>query len=145
VKIKWAFVTGADRGLGLGLVQALLTRGYHVFAGQYMPSSHELEQLSAASGDRLRLIPLDISDDASVSAAIAAVHTVTVQLDLLINDAAILGDTKASIQDQLNFEEMERVFAVNTLGPLRMSNGLIASLLRSDSKLIVNISSEAGS
>ncbi len=145
MKIRWAFVTGADRGLGLGLVKALLARDYHVFAGQFMPSNSDLEQLSAVSGDRLRLLPLDISDEASVGAAIAAVHNVTDQLDILINNAAILGDTQATIEDQLNFEEMEQVFRVNTLGALRMSNGLIASILRSDSKLIVNISSEAGS
>ncbi|WP_159887742.1 SDR family oxidoreductase [Paenibacillus puerhi] len=142
---KWALVTGADRGVGLGLVKVLIARGYHVFAGQFIPNNGELEQLSELSGERLRLLPLDISDEASVSSAVEAVDAVTDRLDMLINNGAILGDIKASIQDDLNFEEMERVFKVNTLGSLRMSNGLIESIMRSDSKLIVNISSEAGS
>jgi NAD(P)-dependent dehydrogenase (short-subunit alcohol dehydrogenase family) len=145
VQKRWAFVTGADRGLGLGLVKVLLARDYHVFAGQFIHDNDELALLREMSGDKLHLLPLDISDEASVRLAVDAVNAVTDQLDILINNGAILGDMKASIQDELNFDEMERVFRVNTLGSLRMSNGFIASIMRSQGKLIVNISSEAGS
>lgn len=148
--LQWAFVTGADRGVGLSLVKGLLGQGYHVFAGQYAGAGNtgagsELEQLEELSEGRLKRVPLDISDADSVSRALKTVAAVTDRLDILINNGAILGDMQATIEDELDFEEIDQVFRVNALGALRMSNGLIQPLLRSEHKLIVNISSEAGS
>nr|WP_235441352.1 SDR family NAD(P)-dependent oxidoreductase [Paenibacillus sp. IHB B 3415] len=143
---RWAIVTGADRGVGLSLVKALLEQGYHVLAGQYLQESNEyLEQLKTVYDQHLQVLTLDISDGDSVQQAVEAIAACTDQVDILINNGAILGDMSKTIQDTLDFDEMEQVFRVNTLGSLRMSNGLIDSILRSDSKLIVNISSEAGS
>lgn len=73
------------------------------------------------------------------------VSSFTNQLEILFNNGAILGDITSTIKDVLNFEEMEQVFRVNALGSLRMSNTFIDHIMRSESKLIVNISSEAGS
>ncbi|AIQ54111.1 SDR family oxidoreductase [Paenibacillus sp. FSL R7-0331] len=145
--IQWAFVTGADRGVGLSLVKGLLEKGYHVFAGQYAgaEAGSELELLETACKGSLKCITLDISDADSVRKALEAVAAVTGRLDILINNGAVLGDMQATVEDELDFEEMDRVFRVNALGALRMSNGLIQPLLRSEHKLIVNISSEAGS
>ncbi|UQZ32815.1 short-chain dehydrogenase [Paenibacillus sp. PK3_47] len=143
--IKWAFVTGADRGVGLSLAKGLLARGYHVFAGQYAEDGNELERLEETSEGKLKAVPLDISDGNSVSKALEAVAAVTDRLEILINNGAILGDMQATVEDELDFEEMDKVFRVNTLGALRMSNGLIGPIMKSESKLIVNISSEAGS
>jgi len=142
---RWAFVTGADRGVGLELVKALLSRGYHVFAGQFIHNNGELEQLRLIWEEQLCIIPLDISNEASVHAAVQIVSNVSNQLEILINNGAVLGDISSTITDELNFEEIEQVFRVNALGSLRMSNALIHSIMRSESKMIVNISSEAGS
>lgn len=143
--MRYAFVTGADRGVGLGLAKGLLERGLYVFAGQFAEAGGELARLEEAGGGRLKVIPLDIGNAESVSKAIAAVSAITDRVDILINNGAILGDIEATIEDGLDFEEMDKVFRVNALGSLRMSNGLIGPILNSDSKLIVNISSEAGS
>ncbi|WNS43966.1 SDR family oxidoreductase [Paenibacillus sp. MMS20-IR301] len=143
--MKWALVTGADRGVGLSLVKGLLERGYSVFAGHYAGSGEELKLLEEASAERLRVLPLDISDADSVGKALEAVAAATDRLDILINNGAILGDMQATVEDELDFEEMDRVFRVNALGSLRMSNGLIGPVMASGSKMIVNISSEAGS
>ncbi|MGG1517855.1 SDR family NAD(P)-dependent oxidoreductase [Paenibacillus oryzisoli] len=143
--IRWALVTGADRGLGLALTQGLLDQGFHVWAGQYAETSPALQELAAAHGDRLRPLRLDISNAESIAAALNAVKAETDRLELLINNGAILGNITATVQDELDFEEMDQVFRVNTLGALRMTNGLIDPILNSTGKLIVNISSEAGS
>ncbi|ANS76867.1 short-chain dehydrogenase [Paenibacillus yonginensis] len=142
---RYAFVTGADRGVGLALVKGLLARGYTVFAGQYMPEWTELAELKREQGDSLLLVPLDIGSGYSVGEAAKQVTAVTDRLELLVNAAAILGDTEASIEDELNFEEMQQVYNVNTLGALRVTNALIGLVLKGEGKLVVNISSEAGS
>ncbi|TBL70281.1 SDR family NAD(P)-dependent oxidoreductase [Paenibacillus thalictri] len=142
---RWALVTGADRGLGLALAKGLLAQGYHVWAGQYAEECQALQELKAAYGKRLRPIRLDISDAKSVAEALHIVTAETEQLDLLINNGAILGNITSTIQDKLDFADIEQVFRVNTLGALRMTNGLIDLILKSTDKIIVNISSEAGS
>ncbi|GGA32246.1 SDR family NAD(P)-dependent oxidoreductase [Paenibacillus physcomitrellae] len=142
---RYAFVTGADRGLGLALVKGLLARGYTVFAGQYMPQWTELAELKQEQGDSLLLVPLDIGSGYSVGEAAKQVAAVTDRLEMLINAAAILGDTDATVEDELDFEEMQRVYNVNTLGSLRVTSALISHVLNSEGKLVVNISSEAGS
>jgi NAD(P)-dependent dehydrogenase (short-subunit alcohol dehydrogenase family) len=145
--MKTAFVTGADRGLGYCLTEALLADGYRVFAGQYMKEWDWLSQLKKKYPDALFLVDLDISDSESVHHAAEFIKSRTDSLDLLINNAAIGGiDTNdLTIFDELNFEKIIQVFNVNTLGALRVTNQLIDLVMNSDDKLIVNISSEAGS
>jgi NAD(P)-dependent dehydrogenase (short-subunit alcohol dehydrogenase family) len=142
---KFACVTGADRGLGLGLVMKLLDKGYTVFAGRYLKDWNELERLKTLFEERLYIVDLDNTNETSVRVAREFIESKTDTLDVLINNAAILGDTEKTILDDLDFEEMKQVFNVNTLGPLRVSNALISLILKGEDKLIVNISSEAGS
>ncbi|XEC95966.1 SDR family NAD(P)-dependent oxidoreductase [Paenibacillus tarimensis] len=142
---RWAMVTGADRGLGLAMSKGLLEKGYLVWAGHYAQDCQALQELEAAYGARLRPLHLDISDVGSVRQAVRMVSAVTNRLDLLVNNGAILGNIAATVQDELDFEEMEKVYRVNTLGALRMTNGLIELIMNSADRLIVNISSEAGS
>lgn len=142
---KTAFVTGADRGVGLALVKSLLGLDYEVFAGQYAEHVPPLQELKDVYADRLHVLRLDISSDESVAMAFEATAARTDQLDLLINNGAILGDIGATVHDSLNYAEMLEVFNVNTLGSLRMSQTFMPLLLKGGSKFLLNISSEAGS
>ncbi|RAP76058.1 SDR family oxidoreductase [Paenibacillus montanisoli] len=142
---RYAFVTGADRGLGFALVKGLLSRDYHVIAGRYMEDNRELADLAEEWQDRLFLVELDVSSDQSVAHAAAQLTRITDTLELVINNAGILGDIQATILDPLPFAEMQHVYNVNTLGPLRVTNALAPLVLRGQSKLFVQISSEAGS
>lgn len=142
---RWALVSGADRGLGLALVRGLLERGYEVFAGLLQEKNEAHKELAEAYGGRLRFLALDIAAAASVEQAYEQVREETAALDILINNAAILGNITATVEDELDFAEMERVFSVNAVGSLRMSNRFVPLLMNSRDKLILNISSEAGS
>ena len=141
---KSACVTGADRGIGLALSKALLLKGYTVFAGGIQQNNAELDAFAAAYPGRLHRFVLDVGSDSSVREAAELIRSCTDRLDLLVNNAAILGDTKNTIADELDFEEIQRVYNVSALGAIRMSNALIMPVMNGG-KLIVNISSEAGS
>jgi NAD(P)-dependent dehydrogenase (short-subunit alcohol dehydrogenase family) len=144
---KFACVTGADRGLGYELVRQLLDNGYTVFAGRYMKDWPWLEELQKHHSESLYLVELDISKDDSVKAASRYIAERTDKLDILINNAAIAegAENRKTLFDELDFAWMQHVFNVNTLGTLRVTNTLVPLVMKSSSKLIVNISSEAGS
>ncbi|WP_438348761.1 SDR family oxidoreductase [Paenibacillus sp. FA6] len=143
--ITTACVTGADRGVGLSLVRELLKLGTHVFAGKFLRDLNYLDRLKEQYPETLHLFMLDVGSEESVAAAIAVILEHTDHLDVLINNAAMLGDTQATILDSIDLKEIQEVFNVNTLGPLRVSQALMPLLLKGERKLIANISSEAGS
>ena len=142
-----AYVTGADRGLGFALVEELLKRGWHVFAGSYLSEKKELAALAEKFPGALRVIKLDISDNASVKAAAAEISSRTPKLNLVINNAgiAMLHDREATIFDEIDYDEILQTFNVNALGTLRVTKSVLNLLLNADDKRLVNITSLAGS
>src|SRR5690625_4665914 len=142
-----ACVTGADRGLGHALTKWMLENNCKVFAGRYMEDWPFLDQLKSKFPDQLELIPLDIGKDESVKSAARSISSKTNHLDMIINNAGIIyeDDEQLTILEDLNFEAMRNTYNVNSLGPLRVTNALIDLLLKGSMKLVVNISSEAGS
>lgn len=141
----YACVTGADRGLGYELVKGLLEEGYTVFAGRYNRQWTLLEELDASCPDRLIIVDLDVSSDESVKAAAVLIRSRADKLEVLVNNSAIAGDIKNTIFDPLDFDEMLRVINVNGLGATRVTNALISLIATGEKKLVMNISSEAGS
>ncbi|HBS43676.1 MAG TPA: short-chain dehydrogenase [Paenibacillus sp.] len=141
-----ACVTGADRGLGLSLVRSLLAKQFSVFAGQFLKESEDLKALKEQYPEQLELIPLDISNKDSVKQAARVISSKTGYVDIIINNAGIIRSAdNATVLVELDDVGMAEIYNVNTLGALRVSNALMGLLLQSEDKLIVNISSEAGS
>ncbi|MDO3411104.1 SDR family NAD(P)-dependent oxidoreductase [Saccharibacillus sp. CPCC 101409] len=141
-----AVVTGADRGLGLALAEGLLVRGWRVFAGSYLPDWPQLKQLEERYPGMLVRLPLDVSSDTSVLAAAAAVEERTRSIDLLINNAGVITDkSEDSIRAPQDYEDILRVYQVNSLGPVRMTEAFLPLLERGEQKRICYVSSEAGS
>ncbi len=142
---NFACVTGADRGLGYELAKQLLAEGYTVFAGRYNKEWTLLDDLAKTHRGRLIPVDMDVSSDESVKAAAAAIRAKTTTLEVLINNSAITGDNVSTIYDPLDFDEMLKVINVNAIGALRVTNALFPLIVAGDKKLIMNISSEAGS
>lgn len=140
-----AFVTGADRGLGLALTARLLSKGWRVFAGQYMPDWPELAALQAHYGELLAPVPLDVADTESTLAAAEAVARHTDRVDLVINNAGVLSPHAAPIREPQDYDEMHRLYDVNALGPLRVVEALLPLTDRGELKRLCFVSSEAGS
>ncbi len=139
-------VTGADRGLGLALCANLLQRGWHVFAGQYMPDWPDLDTLAEQYPERLVIVPLDVRSVASASAAAKAVSEHTDRLDLLINNAGVASPTsRREIHEPQDYDEMHRLYDINALGALRVVEAFLPLVDRGTMKRLCFVSSEAGS
>ncbi|GGO02949.1 SDR family NAD(P)-dependent oxidoreductase [Saccharibacillus kuerlensis] len=141
-----AVVTGADRGLGLALTEGLLAKGWKVFAGSYMPDWPQLGELESRYPDLLVILPLDVSSDSSVLAAAAAVEERTPHIDLLINNAGVITDkNEDSIRVPQDYDDILRMYQINSLGPIRMTEAFLPLLERGELKRLCYVSSEAGS
>jgi len=146
---KHVLITGCNHGLGLSLAKVFLGHNYIVFAGVY--NLKEDSQIQSIKGsNNLHIIDMDVTDSKSVEKAADYVKGITDKLDILINNAGILCpdsyDKKSiSIFDKLDVDSMRDVFDVNALGALRVTNAFSTILMQGEDKLLVNISSEAGS
>jgi NAD(P)-dependent dehydrogenase (short-subunit alcohol dehydrogenase family) len=143
--IKTVFITGADKGLGFSLVQQFLRAGVHVFAGQYQ-ANNDLIDLAQSFPQTLTPVPLDVTQLDSVSQAADIVAKRVPALDVLINNAGVMLEKRTPLLElDLSSLPLFETLDVNTFGPLRMVQQFLPLLEKGEHKLILNISSEAGS
>jgi len=128
-----AIVTGASSGIGLVTAKALRRDGYRVFGTSRKPMSD--------TPDGVMMLICDVTDDASVQAAVDDVLSRTGRIDLLVNNAGIglLGGAEESSAAQA-----KAVFDVNVFGVLRMTNAILPVMRRQRRGRIVNLSSILG-
>ncbi|MFP2929741.1 SDR family oxidoreductase [Pyxidicoccus sp. 3LG] len=135
-------ITGASRGIGLEFVQQLLRRGDTVEAGVRSPEgARRLEPLARESGNRLRIHALDVESDASIRSFAADVCASPV--DVLINNAGVPG-LWCALAD-VDYADMARTFAINAMGPLRVTSALLPALRRGAARKVAHVSSNMGS
>ena len=144
------FITGANRGLGLELTRQYLERGDQVFAASRQPAAAaDLQRLHQQYADRLVLLPLDVTSDASIAAAVAAVAAETDALDVLINNAGVYphagsGDAHQRL-GQLTHDDAIEALQVNAIGPLLVAQALLPLLRAGVKGRILSMSSGQGS
>ena len=130
--MKTAFITGANRGIGLELAKQLQQKHYHVIVA-CRKSNTELETLGCQIETGF-----DVADTDSVQKL--ANKLKDQNLDLLINNAGIL---ESMSLDSLDYDAMRRQYEINTLGPLRVTEHFLSNLNRG-SKIAI-ITSRMGS
>ena len=136
-----AVITGANRGIGLGLVQRYLTAGWHVVACCREPE-RATELRALASSPQLELHSLDVTDEASIAAL--ASHLSSQTVDVLINNAGI-NPPKPSSVTNLDYDAWRLALEVNTIAPFRISVALQPMLKRSSRPRVITVSSQMGS
>jgi NAD(P)-dependent dehydrogenase (short-subunit alcohol dehydrogenase family) len=136
-------ITGANRGLGLEFARQYAGDGWQVYATCREPeSASDLRRLTDASDYKVRIMPLDVTDIASIKAVAAELEDQAI--DLLLNNAGVGGPRGQTIGN-IDYDAWARVLDVNTLGPLRVAEAFVDHVARSQLKLIVTLTSGMGS
>ncbi|OKJ70607.1 dehydrogenase [Streptomyces sp. CB02460] len=142
---KVALVTGANKGIGYEIAAGLGALGWTVGVGARDEERREaaVAELRAAGADVFG-VPLDVTDDASVSAAARLVEERAGRLDALVNNAAITGGHPQE-PTTVDVSRVRAAVETNVIGVIRVTNALLPLLRRSPSPRIVNVSSSVGS
>ena len=133
---KVALVTGASSGIGEATVRKLLAEGYKVYAG-----ARRVERMQPLRQAGASLLALDVTDDASMVAAIDTIRGEAGRLDALVNNA---GYGSYGALEDVPMEEARRQCEVNLFGLARLSQLALPMMRTQRSGAIVNITSVGG-
>lgn len=128
-------ITGANKGIGFETARQLLELGHTVYIGARDVERGE----KAAATLGARFVQLDVTDDASVGGALAAIGTAEGRLDVLVHNAGILGN------EALDGPTALRAFDTNAVGIVRVTEAALPLLRQSSNPTVVTVSSSAGS
>ena len=138
--MKTAFVTGASAGFGAAICRQLIADGYRVIGGARR--ADKLAQLEQELGENFIPLTLDVTDPASLDAAVALIHDSSLPIDVLVNNAGLaLGIERAQHADAQNWECM---IATNITGLAMVTHKILPGMVAANAGLIINIGSIAG-
>ncbi|MDZ4288863.1 MAG: SDR family NAD(P)-dependent oxidoreductase [Prosthecobacter sp.] len=136
-----AIVTGGARGIGYAISERLLQSGAEVCLWDMdLAALKEAKETLAAIGTA-RTVQVDITDVASVDAAVEATLALMGKVDILVNNAGIAGNNAKTWE--LKPEDWRRVVDINLNGPFLCCRGIVPHLLANGYGRIVNIASIA--
>jgi NAD(P)-dependent dehydrogenase (short-subunit alcohol dehydrogenase family) len=140
-----ALVTGANKGIGYEIAAGLGALGWSVGVGARDGARREaaVEKLRAAGVDAFG-VPLDVTDDASVAAAVGLLEERGGHLDVLVNNAGVTGGMPQE-PTTVDLAAVRTAVETNVIGVIRVTNAILPLLRRSASPRIVNMSSSVGS
>lgn len=132
-------ITGGNKGIGYETARRLVAAGHTVWIG-----ARDTERGQAAA-DALgaSFVRLDVTDDASVASAVSTVGDEAGHLDVLINNAGILGDVTAP--GDMTVDQLRAVYETNVFGVVRVTNAFLPLLRLAESPSVVNVTSGLGS
>jgi NAD(P)-dependent dehydrogenase (short-subunit alcohol dehydrogenase family) len=134
-----SFITGANKGLGYETARRLIEHGQTVLIGA------RDEERGRAAADRLgaRFVPIDVASDDSVARAVKDVEAHEGRVDVLINNAGIVGSRLSP--EEIGGPEALDIFNTNVAGIVRVTHAFLPLLQGSEHPAIVNVSSGMGS
>lgn len=133
------FITGANKGLGFETARRLSDLGHTVLLG----ARHAERGRAAAEQLGVRFVQIDVADDASVRRAAQDVAAHEGQIDVLINNAGIIGPHVPA--GQLTGAQAMEVFGTNVAGIVRVTHAFLPLMQGSSHPVVINVSSGMGS
>ena len=137
-----ALVTGAGRGLGAAIAEALAAAGASVVLAARTAS--EIEAVAArlgAAGHRALAVPADVTDEAAVDALVRRAADAFGPVEILVNDA---GAAASAPLAKISLAEWNRLFAVNATSAFLLTRALAPAMAAAGWGRIVNVASVAG-
>jgi NAD(P)-dependent dehydrogenase (short-subunit alcohol dehydrogenase family) len=138
--MKTWFITGASRGLGLGIARAALEADDQVVATARNPEQVEAG-LAGRDDGRLLALRLDVTDPASIQSAVDATFERFGRIDVLVNNA---GYGQLGVFEQQSVAAINRQFATNFFGTLEVTRAVLPLMRAQRSGHIFTVSSVGG-
>jgi NAD(P)-dependent dehydrogenase (short-subunit alcohol dehydrogenase family) len=144
--MKTVLITGANKSIGFASAKILANNGYHVYLGarDAAKGQEAVAKLQAEGLTNVEAIQIDVTDKASIEAAQKSLTEKQASLDVLINNAGILGGWEQSAQD-VDTDMIREVFDTNFFGVINVTQAFLPLLKKSDAPVIVNVTSGLGS
>jgi len=137
-----ALVTGASRGIGEAIARRLAAEGATVLAAaRSTPSLDRVVGEISSAGGAARAVALDVSETASIDAAVKSALEQHGQIDVLVNNAGIAED---NLILRMSREAWDRVLATNLTGAFLLTQAVVKGMVRRRYGRIVNVTSVVG-
>lgn len=143
--MKTVLITGANRSIGFETARQLLQQGYFVYLGcrDLQKGQEAVSQLQSEGLSQVEPIEIDVDQLASVKAAREEIGRKTAVLDVLINNAGILGNMQQPpLETDIGL--FRQVFETNFFGVIEVTQAFIDLLRKSPEPRIVNVTSGLG-
>lgn len=148
-----ALVSGGNRGIGLQVAKDLATQGFTVLIG-----SRDLAKgrdAAAEVAETAVAIQLDVTDESSITDAVARIDSEFGRLDVLINNAGVsfLGDQSTPLQERASsglltnasLDYVKRIYEINVFGVIALTQALLPRLRATEGSRVVIVGSGGGS
>src|SRR6478609_4964270 len=133
---KAVLITGCSTGIGRATAQHLAGKGWTVYA-----TARRREAIADLEGAGCKTLALDVTDEASMEAAVAAVEAEHGAVGVLINNA---GYSQSGAVESVPMEDVRRQFETNVFGLLRLTQLVLPGMRRQRWGRVVNLSSMGG-
>jgi NAD(P)-dependent dehydrogenase (short-subunit alcohol dehydrogenase family) len=144
--MKTAFITGANKGIGVETARQLAALGYHVFIGSRNRANGD-EAIAALKGlglENVDMIEIDVTDSNSIQSARQALGSRIAVLDVLVNNAGIRGEVPQPAT-KVPMATLRNVFETNFFGAVQTTQAFIDLMRKSEQPRIVNVTSDLSS
>src|SRR5271157_1625841 len=149
-----ALVTGANQGIGLQIARDLAAHDFTVLVGSR--NLEKGENAAKSIGAAAHAVQLDVTDQASITAAAERIRKEFGRLDVLVNNAAISNTgklpgmsveeySKLTLPSNVSLDEVRAIWETNVFGVLAVYQAMLPFLRESPAARIVNVSSGGGS
>ena len=142
IKNKWALVTGASRGVGRQVATALAEKGCNLILHSRKKANTDscMAELSS-SGVKLFQVEAELHDIPAVKRLAAEAQELSGGLDILYNNAAVIGKYTEDIYNAEREDEYAELFLINTIAPITLCNIIIPAMIKKGFGRVVNVTS----
>jgi NAD(P)-dependent dehydrogenase (short-subunit alcohol dehydrogenase family) len=136
---KTFLITGVSSGLGRAFAVAALEAGHRVVGT--VRQARDAEAFAALAKDRAHPLVLDVTDFATIPAAVSQAESLAGPIDVLVNNA---GYGHEGVLEESSIDDLQRQFAANVFGPVAMMQAVLPGMRERRSGHIINVTSMGG-